>query len=367
MQLRLFEVGQDIGRIQAVWTECAARFNSSYYLSWGFVENWLRTLPQDIGLQLALVYESGEPVLAFFFRIANSARAKIFSSRALYINATGISECDSGINIEYNEMICPSSQIPPLVEVLELLPEGWEEVILPGVNTETYPGRSLFEPLKGYEVNFYRDSPSPYVDLGMIREAKGDYLSLLSPNTRRQIRRSYRKYEAQGPVRLEEAGDVGQGLAFFDEMVDLHQALWRDRGKPGAFASGYALKFHRRLIEKRLDFGEIQLLRIKIGSETLGCLYNFIYNNKVYFYQGGLKYQPDQHLKPGYVCHVEAVKHNAQLGHSTYDFLAGVARYKDSLSTHRSRLVWARIQKPRLKFKVENRLRQIKKRFFSQA
>jgi CelD/BcsL family acetyltransferase involved in cellulose biosynthesis len=65
-------------------------------------------------------------------------------------------------------------------------------------------------------------------------------------------------------------------------------------------------------------------------------------------------------LKPGLVAHVEAIKHNTAAGHKTYDFLGGDSRYKMSLATHHNRLIWIRLQKPLLKFRIENALKTFK-------
>jgi len=42
-----------------------------------------------------------------------------------------------------------------------------------------------------------------------------------------------------------------------------------------------------------------------------------------------------------------------------YDFMASFDEYKERMATHRRDLVWARIQKPKLKFTVERKLRTV--------
>ena len=66
----------------------------------------------------------------------------------------------------------------------------------------------------------------------------------------------------------------------------------------------------------------------------------------------------DRHLRPGYLCHAHAIEHCAKEGHAIYDLLGGDARYKASLATDETSLVWARVQRRRLQFVVEDRLRQ---------
>jgi CelD/BcsL family acetyltransferase involved in cellulose biosynthesis len=119
-------------------------------------------------------------------------------------------------------------------------------------------------------------------------------------------------------------------------------------------------RFHEQLIRNRFEYHEIQLLRIKSGGNTLGCLYNFVYKDNVSFYQSGMNYDLDKRLKPGLVAHAEAIRHNAAAGRQTYDFLGGGSRYKMSLATHHNRLIWLRLQKPLLRFRIENTLKTCK-------
>jgi len=65
-------------------------------------------------------------------------------------------------------------------------------------------------------------------------------------------------------------------------------------------------------------------------------------------------------LKPGLIAHVEAIRHNAAEDRKIYDLLGGNSRYKMSLATHHNRLIWIRLQKPLLKFKIEDALKTLK-------
>jgi CelD/BcsL family acetyltransferase involved in cellulose biosynthesis len=192
--------------------------------------------------------------------------------------------------------------------------------------------------------------PAPYVDLAAIAQQGGDYLAAVSANTRAQIRRSYKLY---GKVESTVAADRKTALEIYEELVDLHQRWWNQRGQRGAFASDHFTSMHRRLIERRFESGEIQLIRIQSGGATIGCLYNFDYCGVVSFYQSGLRIESDNRLKPGYVCHAEAIRHSLTARRHTYDFMASFDEYKIRMATHKRELIWARIQKPRLKFTAE--------------
>lgn len=67
------------------------------------------------------------------------------------------------------------------------------------------------------------------------------------------------------------------------------------------------------------------------------------------------------------VSHVLAVQHNLKIGADIYDFLGGTCRYKTSLSTDTEKMRWFVWQRPRLKFQVENLLRQARRKVLSMS
>lgn len=345
--------------VEAIWRSLVESAKPSYFLSWPWVENWLATLPGHVRLRLLSIFADGIPVAACFIGRRTIRRAKLVFSRALYLNATGHPQLDD-IMIEHNAWLARSPDQWPLARLLEYLPGGWDELFLNAMDSGALAGPRPPWPIK---LRINKSTPCPTVSLDRVRAAKDGYLSLLGAETRSQIRRSARIYESRGPLAVDVASDLATGRTIFEELVALHQASWTRRGRPGAFSEPYLLKFHERLIEKRLAHGEIQLVRVRAGQQTVGCLYNFVWDGIVSFYQSGFAHEDDNKLKPGLVCHAEAVRHNAEVGHETYDLLAGAARYKRSLSTSTSELVSVTVQRPRPQFFIEDRLRALRDRW----
>jgi hypothetical protein len=316
-------------------------------------------LPESNKVKLAVILEKNNPVMAFFLGEAKVIRKNIFRSNGLYLNTTGNPIFDE-LCIEYNSLLCGNTVKISLKELTDCLPGNWEEFFMPALDADSFPGNCLNEATHPYKIIIEKEEPSQYVDLELIRKKGNDYLSLLSSNTRSQIKRTYRELEPNGQVTAEAAGNINNALDIFEEMVRLHQRTWEERGRAGAFSSEYFYNFHKNLIQKRFEKGEIQLLRITSGKLTIGCLYSFVFKGRVYFYQSGINYEIDKNIKPGIICHVEAIKHNLKLGNSIYDFLGGSERYKSSLATNKRNLIWAKIQKPKVKFWVENKIRAVK-------
>jgi hypothetical protein len=359
MELELIPVAGNLKWIREIWESLEKSANTSYFLSWGWMENWIASLPDHVKPELVVFLERKDPFVAFFVGKANLVRKHIFKSRGLFVNTTGIPAFDC-IYIEYNGFLCKQPQAVRVIDILKRLPHSWDELYLPGFDMRSFQGTAMLENIFPYKAIIDDDLVSPFVDLDKVRARDGDYLSLLSANTRAQINRSYRIYEKIAPVQLEVAQDASSAMDIYHELINLHEDTWTSRGQNGAFSSDHLFQFHKRLIQSRFENSEIQLLRIKCENNTIGCLYNFVYKNNVYFYQSGINYDLDKRLKPGLIAHVEAIRHNAAMGHKIYDFLGGGSQYKMSLATDHNRLIWMRLQKPLLRFRIENGLKSFK-------
>jgi CelD/BcsL family acetyltransferase involved in cellulose biosynthesis len=334
-------------RVASVWRALEEHARPSYFLTWGWIENWLSCLPADSLPHLAVVSGATGPFAAFFVGRRRLVRHGV-PTRTWHINATGEPQLDE-LCIEHNAALCePGSQVS-LSTLVSLLPHDWDELILPAVDPSAF---DLSVP-ESVRVRVDREVQAPYIDLARVR-ATGDYVSLLGPSTRAQLRRARR---VCGPTTVEIAHDLASGFHIYDELVALHQRAWRARGETGAFANAWFDRFHRRLIAERLPRGEIQLLRVKAGGATVGCLYNLIAGGRVLFYQSGLAEPDHRHAKPGFVCHAAAVEQNARDGHTIYDLLGGNSQYKLQLATDVSTLLWIRVQRPLARFTLEDTAR----------
>jgi CelD/BcsL family acetyltransferase involved in cellulose biosynthesis len=120
------------------------------------------------------------------------------------------------------------------------------------------------------------------------------------------------------------------------------------------------MRFHQRLIAKGHARGVVELLQVRAGSRSLGYLYQFCYRGRVLAYQSAYPSCDDNRRRLGLVMHCLAVERAGALGHSLYDFLAGEARYKRSLGREEQKLMWLRLQRPRLLFGLERGARRVK-------
>ena len=362
MSLELIDARADRERVRVLWTQLTAEGAPSYFLSWSWIENWLDMLPPHVHVEMACFREGGQPALGCLLTRSRFARQGIFRGRKLAVHETGDWNYDC-LYMEYNGFVGRTESAKDIMTMLRSLPSPWDEIDFSGMDMDGFPGQKLLDEAAAgpFEVIVMQERDAHFINLEAVR-AKKDYLALLSSNTRSQIRRSERMYaEAHGPVKVEVARDLTGARDIYEEMLVLHQRSWELREEESMFVQPWIQQFHARLISERFDSGEIQMVRIKAGDYTIGCLYNYVYQGRVYFYQGGLVHEYDNKLKPGMVSHAAAIQHCAGLGLAEYDFLAGAEQYKERMGTDRRRLVWARVQRPLLRFKVEKLARRVAK------
>lgn len=349
-------------QLERDWLELEAHSDSTFFTSWSWIGCWLSCLPSRIQPKLLRV-TSGEKTLGMgLFVSRNFLRHRLIPVKGLYLHATGDPLIDE-ITIEYNGFLADRDLQPivvtQLLKYIVLHLKEWDELNLDGVTNII---RSMLPDFDGLHVS-HQQRVCRYVDLDEVRGSGGNYLSLLGQNARSNIRRSIKELTKQGPITLTAAGNVDEALDFLEGLKQLHQAYWRSRGLPGAFANVFFETFHKRLIRSRFDCGEVQLIRIKVGDRTLGYLYNFVCQDVVYNYQTGFDYTiAENNNRPGLVTHSMAIEYNASCGHRIYDLMAGDSQYKQSLGTHAVDMDWVVLQRDRFKFRLEEGLRQIKRR-----
>lgn len=362
LRLELLDCVRDYAQIERVWKPLSEISHCSYFLSWGWVQNWLQTLPKAIPIKLAVLF-NGDTARCAFFLGSTPAKRGQSSAKIYYLNRTGNENYDR-VYVGQNAVLQAAPHTCTLQQIVDCLPGAWEEMQFEAIAPSGSLAHNLGTP---YEAIVSSRQPSPYVDLNAVRTDPGGHLALLQPNVRGQVKRAIRLYESRGELRSEVAKSLSRAMEIYEELIALHREWWRKRQQRGSFDFDYFRLFHRRLIENRFSAGEIQLVRVRCGDITVGCLYNFVFRGTVYFYESGFAFEEDNRMKPGYICHVEAIRHFTRAGYSKYDFLPGVEGYKQRLATHQDQVVWARVRMSAIMSKGEQLLRGSRKKAMNSA
>ncbi len=329
----------DLRALEGLWRTLDFTGAHSFFNSWTWVSAMLHCAPP--GLRVVKAVRGGA--------LAGLALCRLGSGwpRRAWFNASGDHGVD-GVMIEHNGFALPGAEDTALwSDFAAWFADrglGADELIVPGTAMRhAAPGEMIV--LDDCRTA-YR---TPLAGLGSEGIAP-----LLSRNARQQLRRSLRDFG--GELRLELAPDTATALGYFEHLKRLHVRSWTRRGRTNAFDNAAFEPFHRAVIETGVPEGSVDLMEITAGERVLGYLYNFKRNGVVHSYQSGFS-DDDPNLRPGYVCHALAIGHYAKSGMSTYDFLAGTNRLKQSFGIETYELSWRRYRRPTFAFRLERQLR----------
>jgi CelD/BcsL family acetyltransferase involved in cellulose biosynthesis len=354
--------------LEQEWCALQARADCSYFQSWGWIGVWLEQIAAEFDPLIVRVWY-GSSLVGLGIFVHRIIRRRLFiNSNALFLNEYPFD--GRNMSIEYNGLLAEHDHRERVyAEVIDHLfrtNKGLDEVFFGGVDASTVVHQGLaqsgFRP-EHITLQLLEESSTWAVDLGSIGTGMDAYLETLSRNRRAQIRRSIRLYEAYGPLRLEEAKDLVMAREFFSGLKKLHTLRWQKEGKQGVFANPVWGNLHRALIKSRFPEGEIQLLRVRNDNAVIGYLYNLVWRKKVYVLQTGFESQREKGLMPGYVVHAMAIEHNRKLGIVMYDLMHGDELYKQIMCDRYQQLQWLVLQRPRIRFRIENLALALKRSF----
>ena len=333
--------------VAPTWQALASACGASLFVSNAWVASWLEAFGEQLD-PLILQFHDQHTVVGACVMVRRLAWRKVVPVRRWHLNCAGEAEIDDTA-IEYNRIVCLPGRERDVADALQAWVSRlrWDELVLDAVDELPFT-------IDGTRTDV-TTRPSYFVNLDTLRAQGATYDSLLSSNTRQQVRRSLRLYEeATGPLTVTMPKTLAEATAFLEELADLHQRSWTDRGHPGVFASHRFQRFHARLIPRLFDAGAVQLLRIASGTSTVGVLYSFLHDGRICFYQYGFAYQAGNRAKPGLVSHYLAVTHylTSRPDIREYDFLAGDAQYKRSLAKEQRTLRWFTVQRPTLRMRA---------------
>lgn len=331
---------------------------AGFFLSSDWLGTTVRTAPEEASLALL---EIDGRVGALLGR-RRTTRHRVLPVRQWFLNETGHPVFDR-VALEYNGLAGLAENTDgtraALHWLLHNLPDA-DELVVRNATAATAAALRCAAADAGWAVRCTNRAPSSVLDLEPLRTDGRDALVRLGKNTRAAIRRSIRLYEADGPIRVHRAESVAEALAWFDCLAALHVASWQGRATHNAFTNRWFHPFHQTLIATAHPHGYVDLLRISAGDREIGYLYNFSVDGWTMAYQAGLAPAPDNRWKPGLVCHSAAIDYCTARGDRLYDFLAGPARYKRSLSNREIPMQSLVAFAPRWHLRLEDAARRLK-------
>ena len=197
----------------------------------------------------------------------------------------------------------------------------------------------------GYLAILEQWSVSPYISMPGTWD---EYLAGLKTSRRAQIRKALRNFEnwaGEAPVlrRVRSADDLDEGKRI---LVELHGERWT---ADGVFASARFRRFHELLMPALLAAGGLDLGWISVRGVPVAAFYNFVWENKVSFYQGGRRLDTPAEVQVGMAMHACLIRSAIEEGRREYDFLAGVSQYKTSFALASRPILRLRVARPSMR------------------
>lgn len=334
--------------LEARWRALEGAGDASFFLGWTWTGAWLESYGVRPELLCVTDGEGRDIALAL---VGHGMTRRLAGPQAtLSLGQAGEAGADRAY-VEYNGLLSLRGQETGAAWAALAAIEGrndWRVMTLSGVA----PGSPLLG-VKGRRRVRVDASPVYQVDLDAVRGAGGDYLSLLSANTRGQIRRAM-KDRAGALPRVARAGPDEQH-AWLEEM----HALNAGRHADNAWDDAAFRRFVATLVAGGQENGEVDLLRLSDGQGTVGLLVNFVYRGAALNYQSAFAAPLGNKDKPGLLAHAAAVAHYAERGLGLYSLLAGKDRYKQSLATREEALEWWVVERFSPRLEIEALLRRL--------
>lgn len=333
------------------------QYRNSIFLSLAWIKPWLLTLDKQVPFY-AIYFSDKDNVIvgmAFLTR-SRIQRRKFFSIDLLSLNES--EKKSTKFIIEYNNILHNTEYRNDIyfsfIDFLANSAIKFDEVKLNTTDTENIPDIKII--CDNFNLHFTEEENSKayYTDLTRFQSKPDQYLSSLSKNKREQIKRSLKYLEQFGDGLVKFAETKNEAINYFENMEILHQNYWTKKGQNGSFSNKNWKYFHKAII---YNFSEnTQLARISFGEHIVGYLYNLIDGDIAYSMQSGFNYSVNKNDRPGLISHFLLTNYYIANSFKKYEYLAGEAQYKQSLSTNYNLLSWYTIQKKTLKMNTENYL-----------
>lgn len=353
----------DCSALQNDWLSIQSSSLQSCFLSWEWISAWLQA--NFAANEQVIVVQASKNGFIVGLAIFSIRLKKTFLGKRLkqlWLNRTGCEQKDQ-IWIEHNDFLTTRSDATAIRKLMFnalLSRQDWWDEIFIGLSTHSVID-SLYQ-----EHQFMRElihSPSFSADISQC-STLDDYLQTLSKNTRSQLNRSRRGLDAAGKVSLTRAETEIEKRQYLSEISTLHIEKWGPTLHGSGFSNSLFVEFHENIIFNDTTNQYSRLYKLSQNGQSLGYVYLLLNKDIWSFYLSAIEFHSDPKIKIGLVLHSMIIEEAIQAGVSTYDFLAGDAQYKKSLTNSPAsdqKLVC--FYQPTLYMRFREQLRKLKRRF----
>ena len=353
MRLSVEQITTDaaFSALQAEWNPLLKQSaNNEITLTWEWMDTWWSVFKDPSRHLFILTFreEDGHLVGIAPFQI-RTVRSYPFLPAIVQIAFLpyGEAEADEICSDYLNFIISPGREAEVIAKTIDYLTNDcagtWDEIVLDAISDDSKNLQLLREASSSHTSILYQEvnkGPSYFITLP---DQWDTFLMGRSGQFRNQYRRHIKRAEKEGKLRYEHAQTPKQLEEGFCILASLHQMRWQERGEAGVFSSEKFLLFHKQFAERSLENGWVRLQSLYINTVPIAAIYNFFYNNKIYFYQSGIDEKSYKDIAPGTLMHGLCIEESIHQGIREYDFLFGTPGYKTRWTSTFRRLVKIKI------------------------
>ncbi|WP_158971631.1 GNAT family N-acetyltransferase [Paraglaciecola sp. L3A3] len=320
---------EDENTLKNKWTSLFLSSKQCVFLDWNWISAWLQSIPSTVLVIEANV--NNKPVgLGLCCEKTKRVFFNSFAIQTLWLHKYGddlvdqtwIEHNDFLLDIKYEEEVRAA-----LLEYIKSKLNRWHEFYV-GMSQQSL--LTKFEEVLGPSRTIVHSADFS-VDLSQMQDVS-QYLSSLSKNTRSQINRSQKLLNQLGEVKLTIAKTEQEKQNFFQLISLFHQQKWRDTELGSGFDNTTFVNFHKSIIIKDVNNSYSDIYALELNGEALALLYLLKTKDAWYFYLSGIQTHSDNRIKIGLLAHTLVIEQAIKCNIQKYSFLAGDARYKQSMS-----------------------------------
>ncbi|MFT5296215.1 MAG: hypothetical protein ACI89T_002040 [Cognaticolwellia sp.] len=312
------------------WVTLQGKANSSAFIAWFWIKQWLvqKNLSTNNCLCVEVMQKQDTVGLALF----GIKTKKVFwglSFNQYFLHKSGNTKEDQTW-IEHNTFLLHKDYEQQLSnEICQALAkiQSIDDIKI-GLSSPHFIDTLNFT---GFKFRTELSSPGYLANLAGFTTLE-DYLASLSKNTRSHIKRSIKLLNQQSPLRLALALDTDEKDKVLKSIADLHRVKWRSTVYGSGFDNPCFYAFHQALIQDKESLQNCRLYTLYQDDTALGHVYLLTQGDRWTFYLSALNFNDDNRIKVGLVIHCLIIEQAIKQGITLYDFLAGEAQYKNSLS-----------------------------------
>ena len=279
MTIRVITEDEGFRSLEPVWNDTLQRCgkNNSIYLTYEWLSTWWKYFGQDKEMNI-LLFEKANRVIGILPLMKIKCKVALIKWNILETIGSLNYNCVWLVPHEYvdDAMTAFLAYIEDemtrdrLLLRLSFIPE--DSLFLDRLQKHaSLSSRSMFIHKKVTTI-------APYIKLPATWK---EFISSLSRNRRKILRRALRALEKQGEIQLKEYNldTLDDGLSKF---YDLHQSRWQAVNIRGVFSNPQMKEFYRDIASQFLRNNWLYFTCLTLNKEPVSIEYSFIYNQKLY-------------------------------------------------------------------------------------